>query len=66
MIWVDSTCMQLDIHYPKGWVLLRDATRTIMKAIMTIRSHGLKHRIEAPESFIRATKRLVGKVCQPE
>ena len=52
VIWMDSTCVQLDIHYPTDWVLLRDATRTIMKAIMTIRSHGLKHRMEAPESYI--------------
>ena len=54
VIWVDSTCMQLDIHYPTDWVLLRDATRTIMKAILTIRAHGLKHRMEAPEAFIAA------------
>jgi hypothetical protein len=54
VIWMDSTCMQLDIHYPTDWILLRDATRTIMKSILTIRAHGLKHRMEAPESFIAA------------
>lgn len=52
LIWMDSTCAKLDIHYPADWVLLRDATRTIMKAIATIRSHGLKHRMAAPERFI--------------
>jgi IS5 family transposase len=54
LIWMDSTCAKLDIHYPTDWILLRDATRTIMKAIATIRSHGLKHRMQAPERFIAA------------
>jgi IS5 family transposase len=52
LIWMDATCAKLDIHYPTDWLLLRDATRTIMKAITTIRSHGLKHRMPAPERFI--------------
>jgi hypothetical protein len=52
LIWMDSTCAKLDIHYPTDWVLLRDATRTIMKAITVIRSHGLMHRMPAPEKFI--------------
>jgi hypothetical protein len=54
LIWMDSTCAKLDIHYPTDWVLLRDATRTIMKAITVIRSHGLKHRMPTPEKFIAA------------
>jgi hypothetical protein len=33
-------------------VLLRDATRTLMKSVQRIRAQGLKHRMEAPESFI--------------
>ena len=52
MIWMDATCAKLDIHYPCDWLLLRDATRTIMKAIITIRAHGLRHRMQAPERFI--------------
>jgi IS5 family transposase len=52
LIWMDATCAKLDIHYPTDWLLLRDATRTIMKAIVTIRSHGLRHRMPAPERFI--------------
>jgi len=54
MIWMDCTCAKLDIHYPADWVLLRDATRTIMRAIMVIRKHGLSHRMPAPKSFIAA------------
>ena len=41
VIRMDSTCVQLDIDYPTDRVLLRYATRTVMKAIMTIRSQGL-------------------------
>lgn len=52
LIWMDATCAKLDIHYPTDWILLRDATRTIMKSIVTIRSHGLKHRMPVPEQFI--------------
>lgn len=49
---LDSTCLAANIHYPVDWVLLRDATRTLMKALLLIRQHGLKHRMEPPESFI--------------
>ena len=50
---LDTTCLAAPIHYPVDWVLLRDATRTLMKAIELIREQGLKHRMEAPESFLR-------------
>jgi len=49
---LDTTCLAANIHYPVDWVLLRDATRTLMKAIQLIRQHGLKHRMEPPESFL--------------
>jgi hypothetical protein len=52
LVWMDATCAKLDIHYPTDWLLLRDATRTIMKAIITIRDHGLRHRMPEPERFI--------------
>lgn len=58
LIWMDSTCAKLDIHFPTDWILLRDATRTIMKAIVVIRSHGLLHRMPAPERFIAAMNAL--------
>ncbi|MBE7500049.1 MAG: hypothetical protein HS113_07000 [Verrucomicrobiales bacterium] len=43
-----------DIHFPVDWVLLRDATRTLMKATGLIRAHRLKRRMPAPEQFLRA------------
>src|SRR2546425_4466661 len=30
---LDTTCVQANIHYPVDWVLLRDATKTLMKAV---------------------------------
>jgi hypothetical protein len=29
---VDTTCLEANIHYPVDWTLLRDASRTLMKA----------------------------------
>jgi IS5 family transposase len=55
---LDTTCVQANIHYPVDWVLLRDATRTLMKSVLLIREQGLKHRMEAPEIFIRNMNRL--------
>ena len=56
--WIDTTCVEANIHYPVDWVLLRDATRTLMKAVQLIRNQGLKHRMEAPEIFISRMNRL--------
>jgi hypothetical protein len=49
---LDTTCLAANIHYPVDWVLLRDATRTLMKAVSLIRDQGLKQRMESPESFL--------------
>lgn len=57
-VWVDSTCVKTNIHFPTDWVLLCDAVRTLMKATRLIRAHGLKHRMEPPEQFLRAMNRL--------
>ncbi|MGH9857294.1 MAG: transposase, partial [Acidobacteriota bacterium] len=39
-------------------VLLCDAVRTLMKATRLIRVHGLKHRMEPPEQFLKEMNRL--------
>jgi hypothetical protein len=57
-VWLDSTCLKTNIHFPVDWVLLGDAVRTLMKATRLIRAHGLKHRMEAPETFLKAMNRL--------
>jgi Transposase DDE domain len=50
---LDTTCVKANIHYPVDWVLMRDATRTLMKALTLIRAQGLRHRMEEPAQFIR-------------
>jgi len=49
---LDTTCLKAYIHFPVDWVLFRDATRTLMKAVRLIRDQGLKHRMEEPEVFL--------------
>jgi len=51
-IFVDATCMKARIHFPVDWILIKDCALTILKAILVIRKHGLKHRIKTPEIFI--------------
>jgi len=58
VIWVDSTCLKANIHFPVDWVLLRDGVRTLTASIATIRSHGLVYRIEEPEIFLRQINSL--------
>ena len=59
---LDSTCLCANIHYPVDWVLLRDATRTLMASVRLIRNQGLKHRMEEPETFIRRINGLCIKM----
>lgn len=57
-IYVDATCVEANIHFPVDWVLLRDATRTLMKSIFLIRKAGLKNRMDSPSLFIRSMNKL--------
>jgi len=55
----DCTCIRANIHYPIDWILLRDATRTLMKATARIRKHGLVHRMPfEPCVFISKMNKL--------
>lgn len=49
---LDTTCLAANIHYPVDWVLLRDATRTLVQSLVLIRGQGIRHRMEAPEKFL--------------
>ena len=53
-VWMDTTCVEANIHFPVDWVLLRDGMRTLMKATDLIREHGLKSRMQEPGHFLRA------------
>ncbi len=55
---LDTTCLAANIHYPVDWALLRDGTRTLMKAVQLIRDQGLKHRMEEPQTFVRRINHL--------
>jgi hypothetical protein len=57
-IFADTTCVKSHIHFPVDWVLLRDATRTLIKAIELIRGQGLKHRMGDPKKFMRDMNKL--------
>lgn len=62
-IYFDSTCAKSDIHFPVDWVLLRDATRTLMKATVLIRKHGLKNRMpQEPLEFLSEMNTLCMKM----
>lgn len=62
-VYFDSTCIKADIHFPIDWVLLRDAARTLMKATVLIRKHGLKHRMpQEPLEFLSDMNTLCMKM----
>ena len=55
---LDTTCLKANIHFPADWVLMRDATRTLMKAVQLIRAEGLLNRMQDPQAFMRQMNRL--------
>lgn len=57
-VFIDSTCVETNIHHPVDWALFRDAIRTLMKATILIRKAGLKHRMDDPKSFIKKINNL--------
>jgi hypothetical protein len=57
-IFADSTCVKANIHFPVDWILLRDAAQTLVGCIIQIRKHGLYHRIDPPEQFIKKMNKL--------
>lgn len=57
-VYVDSTCLALDIHYPTDWVLLRDLTQSITQCIERIRKRGLCCRMKHAASFRKEMNKL--------
>lgn len=55
---LDTTAVKTPIHFPVDWVLLRDAVRTLMKAVALIRKQGLKQRMDEPAEFLKRMNRL--------
>ena len=54
----DSTCVKANIHFPVDWVLLRDAARSLLCAIKTIRAQRLKHRMVEPNQLLKQMNKL--------
>ncbi len=56
---IDGTCLETNIHFPVDWVLLRDVSRTLLKAMILIRRAGLRQRMpEEPECFAQQMNKL--------
>ncbi len=56
---IDTTCLEATIHFPVDWVLLRDVSTTLLKAITLIRRQGLFNRMDKlPEQLGRSMNRL--------
>ncbi len=55
----DSTCVKAHIHFPVDWVLLRDAARSLLRAINTIRAQGLKQRMVEPQQLLKQTNGII-------
>lgn len=55
---IDTSCVEAHIHFPVDWVLLRDGTRTLMKAITLIRQQGLRSRMAEPSQFLKEMNQL--------
>ena len=50
--YMDTTCLEANIHFPTDWILMRDGVRSLVTTIRTIRKHGLKKRMPEPSSLI--------------
>jgi len=55
---LDTTCLQANIHFPVDWILLRDATRSLTLAVECIRAQGLRQRMGEPALFRKRMNRL--------
>jgi len=56
---IDTTCLEANIHFPVDWLLLRDVSITLLKAIKLIRKEGLLNRMpELPEQLSKSMNRL--------
>lgn len=63
--YMDSTCLEANIHFPVDWLLMRDATRTMMLAVKRIRKLGLKNRMPSePATLISAMNQLCIEMTQ--
>ena len=63
-LYADTTCIKSNIHAPVDWLLLRDATQTITKGIISIRKQGLLHRMPDPKELMKNVNKLTIRMTQ--
>ena len=57
--YVDCTVLKAHVHFPVDWLLLRDATRTLVLAIEQARKHGVRSRMpKKPMAYLRDMNKL--------
>ena len=57
-MFLDTTCVKANIHFPVDWVLLRDGVKSLMQSVELIRLRGLKSRMCEPQVLITKINRL--------
>jgi len=57
-VFVDTTCIKANIHFPVDWVLLRDGVRSLLSSIKIIRAQGLKHRMIEPSLLLKQMNKM--------
>jgi hypothetical protein len=57
---VDTTCLEANIHFPVDWVLCRDVSMTLLKAIKLIRGAGVLCRMQCTAEQLG---REMSKLC---
>ena len=56
---LDSTCLEANIHFPVDWLLLRDVSTTLLKAIVLIRKESLLNRmVDLPGKLSKSMNQL--------
>lgn len=62
--WGDSTALPTPMHHPVDWLLIRDAIRALILAILCLRRHGVRSRMRKPVDFLTAINRLCIRLSQ--
>jgi hypothetical protein len=63
-MFLDTTCVKANIHFPVDWVLLRDGGKSLMQSVELIRTHGLKSRMCEPQELMKKINRLSMEMTQ--
>jgi len=62
--YLDTTCLEANIHYPVDWLLLRDAVRSLTLSIIQVRKYGISNRMTAPKTFMTEMNKYCIAVSQ--